>query len=181
MRLLAAFAFVLLVPASAAAVEKQVHVGASAGLSVLKVDDKSTASVGAGGGVDFRYGLNDAFNVHVEGQHSVVALDEKRDAPDTPRTRPSGVTSVAAGAAYVIDIVQIVPYVGLLGGGYLLSGGTLDQSKVLPGAQLAVGLDYYMSRSWAVGLAFRQHMLLAETSTYPTFSTVNARVELTWW
>lgn len=163
------------------AVEQQVHVGAGGGLSILKVDDKSTASVGAGAGIDFKYGLSDAFNLHVELSHSVVALEERLDAPTTPHTRPAAVSTLGAGVAYVLDIVRIVPYGGLLAGAAMLQGGTLDKALFLPDAQLALGADYYLSRNFAVGLAYRQHFFLTKLSTYPSYSNIWLRAEYTWW
>ena len=48
------------------------------------------------------------------------------------------------------------------------------------GAQLALGLDYHIDRTWAVGVAVRQHMLLGDITTYPTYTTVFARAEYVW-
>jgi hypothetical protein len=84
------------------------------------------------------------------------------------------------GAGYVIDILRFVPYIGLLLGGYRLSGGTLDSALLLPGAELAVGLDYRLNCHWTIGLAGRQHLLFTKASTYPSYTTVMLRLEYMW-
>jgi opacity protein-like surface antigen len=160
-------------------VEKQTHIGVGGGLSMLSIDDKSTMSVGAGGGVDFRYGLTDAFNLHVEAGHSVVAANQEQDTPTTPLTRPSTASSLAAGAAYTLDIIRIVPYGCILAGATMLRGGTLPSALVLPDVQLGLGLDYYLTRNWGVGVAYRQHLMLSKLSTYPSYSNAWLRAEYT--
>jgi hypothetical protein len=162
------------------AVEKQTHIGVGGGLSMLSVADKATLSVGGGAGVDFRYGLSDAFNFHVEAGHAVVALDQQQDTPTSPRTRPATASSLAVGVAYTLDIIRIVPYGGIFAGATMLGGGTLPASLVLPDLQLGLGADYYLSRNWGVGIAYRQHLLLSKLSTYPSYSNVWLRVEYTW-
>lgn len=163
----------------ARAVEHQHHLGLGGGLSMLKVDDKSTMSVGAGFELHYAYGLNDQFNFIAEGTSSIVALNEARGA-NIPRTRPSAVDSLALGGAYVIDVLRWVPYIGVLGSGYSLGGGSLDHSIIVAGVQVAAGLDYDITRHIAVGFAYRQHMLLSKMDTYPTYSTFFLRAEYVW-
>jgi|GEM_PF-360683 len=167
-------------PRDARAIERQHHLGLSPSLSLLKVEDKSTMSVGFGGGVHYAYGLTDQFNFMAEGNVSVVAANQQVDYPDAPRTRPAEVDHVSAGVGYVIDILQWVPYVGVLASGYRLSGGTIDGSQFAAGAALAVGVDYQLSRHWSVGLAARQHFLLTDLSTYPSYTTAQLRLEYMW-
>jgi hypothetical protein len=83
--------------------------------------------------------------------------------------------------AYVFDIVRIVPYGGLLAGAAMLQGGTLDKALFLPDLQLALGADYYITRNFALGVAYRQHMFITKMSTYPSFSNFWLRAEYTWW
>jgi hypothetical protein len=165
-------------PSRAGAVEHEHHLGVDAGASMLVMSDKTDLGGGVGG--HWAYGLNDAFNLMVEASWSLVALGEKVQSATTPRTRPSTVGNAGVGVGYVLDVLQWVPYAGLLVGGYALTGGTLDVSKIRPGAVLALGLDYRFGPSWAAGLAFRQHMLVTEVSTYPSFTQVFARLEYTW-
>lgn len=164
----------------ARAVERQHKIGAGPALAILLVDDKSTASIGGGGGLHYSYGLTDQFLLMVEGSSAVVAANQEQDTPETPRTRPARVDHAAAGVGYVLDILRWVPYFGVLAGGYYLSGGTLPDSLFLPGVELAVGLDYQLSRSWAVGVAGREHLMVTKLSTYPSYTTVLMRLEYMW-
>jgi len=146
---------------------------------MLKIDDKPTLSVGAGLGLHYAYGLTDQLNLMIEGSSSIVALGEDKG-PGVPATRPSGVDVLGAGIGYVLDITRIVPYGGILASGYVLSGGSLEKPIVVGGGQLALGVDYMLTRSLAVGFAYRQHLLLTQMSTYPSYSTFFLRVEYVW-
>lgn len=164
----------------ARAFERQHHLALDPGLAVLKVADKSTASVGAGGAVHYSYGLDDQFLLVAEAGSHVVAREEKLETPETPRTRPTGVHFGAVGLAYALDVIRWVPYFGVLGSGYSLTGGTLERSRGAFGAQLALGLDYAFSRHLYAGIAVRQHMLLTDVETYPTYTTVALRIGAMW-
>src|SRR5947209_1369704 len=144
----------------ARAVEREHHVGVDAGGMVLSIGDKSTPDVGAGAGLHYTYGLSDMFNLVVQTSWSLVALGETAQSASTPATRPSHVTSADVGVAYVFDVLQWVPWIGALAGGYLFAGGTIDGAKVYPGAALGLGLDYRLSRSWVVGASAYQHAFL---------------------
>jgi hypothetical protein len=161
------------------ALERQHRVGVGLGFALLKVGDKASVSAGLGGGFSYSYGLTDQFNLVAEGGYARVATSESSDAT-TPRTRPTDVWNGGIGVTYVLDVLRWVPYFGLLGAGYALTGGTIDRPKFVPGAVLALGLDYHINRSFAVGVAFRQHMLLGDISTYPSFTNVFARAEYVW-
>jgi hypothetical protein len=161
------------------ATENEHHLGVDIGASALKVDDKSTLSIGGGGGAHWSYGLNDTFNLMAEGAFSLVALNQTGD-DKTPRTRPASVSHLVGGVGYTLDVLTWVPYFGVLVGGFAMSGGTIDGTLFLPGAQLALGLDYKLSHHWSVGAALRQTMMLTHTSTYPSYSNLFARVEYVW-
>ena len=88
------------------------------------------------------------------------------------------VSHAAAGVAYVLDVLQWVPYAGVLVGGYGLGGGTIQGTKVLAGAAFALGLDYRVSRSLCAGVTARQHML-TEPNTYPSYTQLFAKFEYT--
>jgi hypothetical protein len=167
-------------PREAEAIERQHHFGLDPSLSILKVDDKSSVSSGLGIGAHYTYGLNDQFNFMAEINASIVAADQKQDTPTTPHTRPADVAHALFGVGYVIDVLRWVPYFGLLMGGYRLSGGTLDNPVYVFGGAVQVGLDYQLSRQWALGVAGQQHFLLTKFSTYPSYTTLMLRFEYMW-
>jgi hypothetical protein len=160
------------------AVERETQVGVDAGTAILVLSDKT--DVGGGVGGHWSYGLNDVFNLMAEATWSLVALGESAQNVHTPRTRPTNVANVGVGMAYVFDVLKWVPYAGLLASSYALLGGTLEHPRFPLGATAALGLDYRFSRQWAAGVAFRQHFLLTDMSTYPSFTHVFARIEYSW-
>ncbi len=162
----------------AGAVEREHHVGVDLGVAILSMPDKT--DVGAGVGGHWTYGLSDAFNLMVEGGWSLIAPGESLVSAATPKTRPASAANAGVGVAYVLDVLRWVPYGGVLLGGYALMGGTLDSTRWIPGGALALGLDYRFDRSFAAGVAFRQHLLATDTATYPSFTQVFARIEYTW-
>jgi len=148
---LLAFVAVSAAPGEARAIERQHHFGLDPSLSMLKVDDKPTLSTGFGIGAHYTYGIDDQFNFMAEANGSIVAADQKQDTPTSPHTRPAQVMHALAGVGYVIDVLRWVPYFGVLAGGYRLSGGTLDDALYIFGGAVQLGLDYQLSRQWAIG------------------------------
>jgi len=161
----------------ALAAEREHQIGADLGGSMLVVSGKNTPDVGGVAGVHWTYGLTDAFNLMAEGAWSLLALNETQSGKSG--TRPSWAANADVGVAYVFDVLQWVPYAGVLVGGYDLSGGTIAGMKILPGAAIALGFDYRFGRGLLAGVALRQHML-TDTSTYPSFTQAFARVEYAW-
>jgi hypothetical protein len=163
----------------ARATEREQHLGVDLGGALVVVANKSTNDLGGTAMAHYAYGLSDAFNLMVEAQYSLVALGQRADSPKTPQTYPSWVANGNIGVGYVFDVLTWVPYAGVLVGGYDFSGGTIRGSKFLPGVEVAVGLDYRLSQSVAVGVAARQHFL-SDPSIYPSFTQVLARLEYVW-
>jgi hypothetical protein len=168
----------LLVARPALAVEREHHVGVDVGASLLSVNDKGSVDLGPMVGAHWTYGLSDAFNLMLEGSWSLVSTNEPRG-KNIPHTRPTWETHGSAGVAYVFDVLTWVPYVGLLVGGYVLGGGTLDSTKYLVGFSVAAGVDYRFSRSFSLGISARQHMM-NEASNYPEFTQLFAQAAYTW-
>jgi hypothetical protein len=170
---------VLAVPARA--VEREHALGLDAGGAIFVVNDKSSPDIGGSFGLHYTYGLSDAFNLVADAGWSLVALNETlTDPTTTPRTRPTNVTNANVGVAYVLDVLQWVPWGALEIGGYALQGGTIEGVKALPGAAVAVGLDYRLDRSWAIGVEAREHLLFTEMSTYPSFLQGLVRFQYVW-
>jgi hypothetical protein len=170
----AVFASLVLLPRSASALERQQGFGLDAGLAILTVSGQS-AEMGVAYGLHYSYALNDQFDIVGELGGAAVDLHPVM-VPGSGR--PSQLWNVDAGLIYKIDIVQVVPYFGALAGGYLMYGGSLPSAQPYPGVEIAGGADYLLNRHWAVGLAIREHLLFTDLSTYPTYLTVTARVEL---
>lgn len=170
----------LLLAREAAALEHQSHLGLDPSLSILKVDDKSTVSIGAGMGAHYTYGIDDQFNIIGEFNFSRVANNQQQDFADSPHTRPADIAHLSAGVGYVIDVLRFVPYIGVTIGPYRLSGGTLDKALWLPAVSGIIGLDYQINRSFAVGVAGEQHIFFSDMSTYPSYTNVTIKAEYMW-
>jgi hypothetical protein len=175
----AVFVALATLPSAASAVEREHAIGIDLGPAVLAVADKGSPDVGGTVGLHYTYGLTDAFNLVADAQGSLVALHEGGDS-STPTTRPTTVFGANAGLAYVLDVLRWVPWGAAEIGGYAMNGGTIQGIHWLPGAVIALGLDYRLNRSWAVGAALRQTMFFTEMSTYPSFTQVIGRFEYVW-
>jgi hypothetical protein len=154
---------------SARAVEREQHLGLDLGGNVLVIGGGGS-TLGPSVGAHWTYGLTDQFDLMVEGAWSA----------ETFGRHAGSLFNAGAGVSYVLDVLQWVPYAGVLVGGYELLGSEIGGPKPLPGAVLAGGLDYRLNRELEVGIAVREHMLFTELSTYPSFIQVFARVEYTW-
>ncbi|WP_394843461.1 hypothetical protein LZC95_41240 [Pendulispora brunnea] len=161
------------------AFERQHHLGFGGGFSLLKAENTSLAP-GGGGALHYSYGLKDNLNLLVEGGTSVLSIPATEGFAGASGSRTLLLSHAAAGIGYSFDVVQWVPYVGLLGGGYLVHGPASDGVVGAAGAQAALGIDYQVSRSFSVGLALRQHFLLSKISTYPSYTTAFLRAEYVW-
>lgn len=163
-----------LAPRTAAAFERQWHVGVDAGYAVIFDNGAS----GFGGGAHAAYGLSDSFNAMLE-------LSVTRH-PGAAVTLGSGdnakafsletIASGALGIAYTIDVARAVPYVGVLLGGYRLG----DLSPMSPGGQIALGLDYQLERNWAIGAQLRFHTIFNPDTGALPYATTFLRAEYLW-
>jgi len=146
----------------AGAFERQWHAGIDAGFADL-AGDRGSAGWGAGG--HLTYGLTDAFNAMLDVGFS--------------RHSETDVLCGALGAAYTLDVTRVVPYGGVLVGGYRLTGGVANAL----GAQLALGVDYQLARSWAVGIEVKWHRSLWTWSNQidsVSYATAFLRAEYVW-
>ncbi len=168
-----------LMATQASAFERQHHVGGALAASWLKVTAKDTLSSGLGGELHYTYGLSDAFNLMVEAGYAQVALEESSGKGIT-NNRPTAMAHAGAGVAYVLDVLRWVPYFGVLAEGYGYVGGNLASPRAAGGLAVAAGLDYAISRSLAVGVAFREHFALTALGDYPTCTQALLRAEYVW-
>ncbi len=155
----------LLASSRSEAFERQWHAGASFGYTAL-MGSHATLH-GIGGGLHLTYGLSDALNLMAEVNVS-NHFSRLGDTPVDADGKPTGAAAVqlpsallasgGVGVGYVFDVLQWVPYVGgLVGAADIVtpSGNNLRLSLQVP-----FGLDYSISRSFAVGVGGRYQMLI---------------------
>ena len=148
-----AFAIAVLSSARADAYERQWHAGATFGYTYLAGPDAGYH--GLGGALQLQYGITDAFNFI--GEIGATA-------------HPAGklvVPTASAGIVYVIDILSVVPWVGATAGAgdIWLTGACGGDSNVpCHHGKLALGvpfgLDYQLSRSFALGVQGKYQLFL---------------------
>jgi opacity protein-like surface antigen len=160
----------------AAAFERQQNLGVQAGATFLGTQGAGTAP-GLDLGLHYTYGLSDAFLFVVEADASAFFPGTR---PKNPPPEPGVVTTGGVGVMYIFDVLRWVPYAGAIVGAGYLGGGFLGSGVATPDAQLAVGVDYEISRSWAVGAAYRQHFFLTQMNEYPEMTTVGVRLQYVW-
>lgn len=171
---LAVLAAALFAPAQAGAFERQWHSGVGVGYSYFSSGEESLH--GVAGGLHLTYGLTDAWN-------AMASIDAGY--------HPSGGALVfggALGVGYVVDVLQVVPYVGVLAGPYDVwrVKGACDVANaplchsVRLDLSIPFGLDYTVTRSVAVGIGGRYHLLFFGPNPVDQMVTAFARAEITW-
>jgi hypothetical protein len=165
---------VVAAPREAHAVDKLKRVGIAGGFAGVAGNEGDFS--GYGGGLLGAYGLNDAFSIRASAfaSSNQIAKDGKR----------SYVLSQALGIDYQLDVIQLVPYFGVYAALYEVGRGNVER-KVKFGAQLALGLDYIMSREVVVGIDLRAHALPADFARSPDnptpfYATTFLKVEYVW-
>jgi hypothetical protein len=159
------------VSTSAGAVEREHQVGLELGVPMLVVKgDKNTVASGASAGLHYTYGLSDAFNFVADADSGVLFLGIPK---------PATLTHADVGLAYVLDVLRWVPWGSAEVGGYGITGSSVG-GTFLPGAALAVGLDYRFDRSWAAGIVVREHLFFTNINLFPSLTEGFLRVGYTW-
>ncbi len=105
----------------------------------------STGPVGGPGAaveIGAHYGLNDAFSLYAVGAYTLAF-------PGDPRGPRHG-ASLSVGALYAVDVLRVVPYLGLGLRGDVLAG-PLD-GWITPSAEARVGVRWLLRRG--LGLSF---------------------------
>lgn len=157
---MALLASIAALPASARAYEDRAALSLEAGYGVIASSAPlPNHGVVAGFGVGF--GLSDVWELRVDAAYAYH--------PESlHRARGS------AELIYVIDILDVVPYVGL-GVGFFLSA---DPLVVRPDfeAHAVLGFDVLLDREWTVGLAVRPILLPTSIEYDPFYLTITGRV-----
>jgi hypothetical protein len=166
-----AAAAIAFAPSTAHAYEHQFHLGGSFGYVGLVGDNGAS---GLGGRINFDYGITDAINLMTRAE--MISYPKQGVL----------VPSAAAGIGYVIDILQWVPYFGAMAGVADIwtvscpSTGKIACSH-LPKLDLEIpaGLDYLVSRRFAVGVVGRYQLLLLNGNALNSFGAF-VRAEYIW-
>lgn len=163
----------ILVPRAAGAFEHQWHLGADAGYSVL-LNGQGASLHGFGGGLHLTYGLSDTLNLLVLGDVTVHPATQLEGQPVDGVILAGG----SVGVGYVFDILQWVPYVGAaVGGAYAI--GPTDSGPRLTLA-IPFGLDYQLSRSFAIGAAGEYKLLFLDPAGPGQRISAFIRAEYIW-
>jgi hypothetical protein len=168
----------LLLPSPAAAYERQWRAGGSFGYTALLTQDADFH--GYGGGVHLDYGLNDALNLMVRADVFTY--------PEAKVWLPSG----GAGIGYVIDVLDWVPYLGALAGvaDVASTASACDQEPsgdstpppchaLKLALHVPFGIDYLVTKNFAVGAAGRYQLLLLNGSPSHTIGAF-LKAEYVW-
>lgn len=159
------------VAGTASAVERENQIGVELGAPMLVVHgNKNTVASGPSAGLHYTYGLSDAFNLVADADSAVLLLGVPK---------PATLTHGDVGIAYVLDVLRWVPWGAAEVGGYGLTGNAIG-GTFLPGAALAVGLDYRFDRSWAAGIVVREHLFFTNINLFPSLTEGFLRVGYTW-
>ncbi len=105
----------------------------------------STGPVGGPGAaleLGAHYGLNDAFSLYAVGAYSLAF-------PDQPRGPRHG-ASLSVGALYAVDVLRVVPYLGLGVRGDVFTGPR--DGWITPSAEARLGVRWLLRRG--LGLSF---------------------------
>jgi hypothetical protein len=145
-----AFSSAVFASRSAGAFEREWHLGAGVGLGSYAGTDGGASPVL---GLHAAYGLSDMFDARLE-------LVASRHPSSGDRTLD--IYSAAAGIAYKIDILEWVPYAGVLGGVYLFDGEPKPEDGKNVALSAILGLDYEWSRSLGLGAELRYNGLLLD-------------------
>jgi hypothetical protein len=129
----------------AAAFERQWHLGGGIGAASYSGTEGGIAPAL---GVHAAYGLSDMFDARVEllGSHHSTVSDQSLD-----------VFSASAGVVYKLDVIEWIPYAGILAGYYYFSGEPVPEFQHDFALSALLGIDYAWSRSFGVGVALRYH------------------------
>jgi hypothetical protein len=147
---LAALFLVMLHSRAVSAFERQWHLGAGLGAASYAGTD---SGISPALGLHAAYGLSDMFDARVE----LVASRHSQGAGER-----LDIFSAAGGIAYKIDVLEWIPYVGVLGGYYYFSGQPAPEFRHDFALSAILGLDYAWSRSFGLGVALRYHGLMLD-------------------
>ncbi len=135
---------VLLVPASAGAIEGESSLSVTPRFSALRVevDDVESSGVGGGLSLDYQRGFSDTwwFRGAIAGAFHDGGLWNG---------------TATLGLTYAVDVLRYVPYLGAGVGGAVVGGDALSATQVRPLLELGAGVDVLESRTFSWGVDAR--------------------------
>ena len=155
--------------------EKEVIVAVEPAFALMHVN--SSTAWGGGAGLDLSYGVTDAVAIRATGAFTGHSLEATTGGPaGTLLAWHAGL-----GLTYTIDIVRVVPYidfaVGVMGTERPAPAGATVTNNQL-GVEIGVGVDYLISRRWAVGVVVRYHAFLTALSDIPVYFYAGPRIAM---
>jgi hypothetical protein len=153
----------LALPAPARAYEDQLTLGAGAGYALALVEG-GPAHGATALDLSVSSGLDATWSLRARASYALH-----------PAERALHVVLVSPELLYLIDVVEVVPYLGLgVSGVGRASGGAFRPAA---GAHLVLGFDYLLSRAFALGLDLRPTLLFTDLDRHPLelLCTVNAQ------
>ena len=148
-RALAAFGFCLTFPSLASAFENQWHLGAGAGVNTFTEE----VEIGPALNLHGAYGLSDSFDLRVELTGAWHALDDDESVT---------LAGALGGATYKIDVIEWIPYFGLMVGYAGLLGDAAPEGSSGLYAAAPLGIDYAWTRQLGMGVQVRPGLLVGE-------------------
>lgn len=165
---LSVFSGLLVSSGEAAAFERQWHAGGGLGVRPTGMSGASAQGVTPLFAANLTYGLTDAFDVFVEAGFSYPGFTRGLDPVRTLATTGD------LGIVYTLDVLRVVPYLGVFGGVHHVSAFTLPAPDGTTRAFGGTGVDlgaafgarYQWDRTLAFGADLRYHrpMLLPDTT-----------------
>ncbi len=171
-------------PSTASAFEKQWHLGGGLGAGVASA---ASGSLGPVGGLYAGYGLTDEFDLRLE--FSAGLHDLTDGAPGSEEIGPSLAYTGAFGATYKLDVIEWIPYVGLLvgyagfNGDAVPPGVAAESEQAVKGAldlSTIFGIDYALSRNTGLGAMLRYHAFMTDGLTDYPYMSFMLRAEYRW-
>lgn len=168
-----AAAFLAASPGDARAFERQWHVGANAGYSPY-INPAGFTLHGFGGGLHLTYGMSDTINLIALADVTVHPASHDGVRPVDGIVLGGG----SLGLSYVFDILQIVPYVGGTIGAYYADAPTGSGGRLA--LTVPFGLDYQLSRSFALGVTGEYKLLFLDPAGVGQRFVAFLRAEYIW-
>lgn len=161
----------------ARAFERQWHLGGGLGVAAVPGSDYPAGPLV---GAHLAYGVSDMFDARLE-------LGLSRHVLDATPAQTQWLYGADAGFVYKIDVIEWVPYLGLLAG---LHGASEEpRAKASDGAApfhryeadvaMVLGVDYAFARSFALGVELRYHAVVRHP-TETGYSVAMLHAEYRW-